>query len=276
MSIWLDYREHKTNHTVEGDLRLLEGVWSPQLRNHRDILVYLPRSYAAAPERRYPVLFMHDGQNLFDAHTSFSGEWGVDKTKEALGQEGIEAIVVGIPNMGEQRLAEYSPFNERRIGAARGDSYVRFILETLKPLVDRDFRTRPEREATGIMGSSMGGLISLYAFFAYPEAFGMVAALSPSLWFAQRAMLAYAAAAPYVPGSIYLDVGSEEGQPTVRNTRDLHRLLLDKGYRENRDLLYVEDEGAGHSEHCWANRLWLPLLFLLHDLCLGPGHPLAV
>src|SRR5512139_2503958 len=146
---------------IVGHVRVISDVRSPQLGNTRDIHVYLPPSYRASG-RHYPVVYMHDGQNLFDPETSFSGEWGVDETLERLGPEGVETIVVAIPNMGGARCDEYSPWTDPRAGGGRGDAYLAFIVETLKPRIDLKFRTRREREHTGIMGSSMGGLISLY------------------------------------------------------------------------------------------------------------------
>src|SRR5205085_774096 len=187
---WLEEPIMTYSHTVVGDLRVLEGVSSPQLGNRRDILVHLPFSYRQG-HQRYPVLYMHDGQNLFDEATSFCGEWEVDETMEELRHEGLEAIVVGIPNMGDQRCEEYSPFPNRRFRSVRGAAYLAFLVETVKPLIDHTFRTLPERDHTGIMGSSMGGLISLYAFFRHPEVFGFAGVMSPSLWFARQSIFAY-------------------------------------------------------------------------------------
>ncbi len=136
-------------HTVVGTMKWLRGLESPQLGNRRDILVYLPPSYNRS-QRRYPVIYMHDGQNLFDKATSFGEEWEVDQTLEAASEEGLEAIVVGIPNMGKDRLNEYSPWHDRRHKqGGRGEAYLQFIIHTLKPIIDRDFRTMPGRESTG-------------------------------------------------------------------------------------------------------------------------------
>ena len=192
MSHWLDYQTTKANngHTVVGNLKVLDSLYSPQLDNQRDIFVYLPPSYASS-DRHFPVLYMHDGQNLFDAETSFAGEWQVDESMELLSEEGIEAIVVGIPNAGNDRLDEYSPFAMSNLGGGKGDSYLEFIVQTLKPLIDVDFRTLPDRENTSILGSSMGGLISLYAFFRYPNIFGAAGAMSPAFWFANLVSLVY-------------------------------------------------------------------------------------
>src|SRR5215217_1626799 len=151
-------------HTVVGTMKMLRDVQSPELENVRDLIAYLPPSYGDG-ERRYPVLYMHDGQNLFDQATSFGDEWRVDETMEELAGEGLEAIVIGVPNMGEERCEEYSPFVDAQAGGGCGDDYLEFLVRTVKPLVDRSFRTLPDRENTGIAGSSMGGLISLYGFF---------------------------------------------------------------------------------------------------------------
>lgn len=252
---------------VGGNLYVLDRLHSPQLGNERDILIYLPGSYDLEG-RHYPVVYMHDGQNLFDPRTSYSGEWGVDDALAGLCGEGIEAIVVGIPNMGERRLAEYSPFPDARLGGGDGDDYLTFIAETLKPLIDADFRTRPEREHTGIVGSSMGGLISLYAFFARPDIFGFAGAMSPSLWFGRGAIFAYLEEAAHIPGRIDLDIGTREGDGMVRNTQTLRDLLLAKGYELDRSLRYVEAEGAEHNEAAWGGRLRDEFRFLL-----GPEAP---
>ena len=169
-----------------GTRRVFARVWSPQLENERDIDVFLPPSYART-RRRYPVIYMQDGQNLADPERAFAGTWDLLRALDNLAAQGLEVIVVGIPNSGAERLREYSPFADARHGGGGGDAYLAFVERTLKPLIDRRVRTRPEREATGIFGSSMGGLISLYAFFRAPETFGFVGAMSPSLWFGGRA-----------------------------------------------------------------------------------------
>ncbi|HKP74206.1 MAG TPA: alpha/beta hydrolase-fold protein [Longimicrobiaceae bacterium] len=260
---WKDYEMlAEEGHTVVGTVMVLEGVESPQLGNRRDLLVYLPPSYARG-DRRYPVIYMHDGQNLFDRATSFGEEWEVDQTLEAASGEGLEAIVVGIPNT-EARLDEYSPFHDRGHGqGGRGDDYLRFIVETVKPIVDRDFRTRPEREATGIAGSSMGGLISLYAFFACPQTFGFAGVMSPALWFGARGIFGYVRERPFTPGRIYLDIGTNEGGEALNDARKMKSLLEEKGYRTGRDLLFYVEMGGRHNERAWARRLKHVLRFLL-------------
>ena len=280
MASWQAYRKWKRDrlNTTVGNIQVREKVWSPQLANSRHLFVYLPPSYEGE-EKRYPVLYMHDGQNLFDKSTSFAGEWNVDETMEQLSREGIEAIVVGIPNRGVRRLAEYSPFRDRHHGLGRGDRYLAFVEETVKPLIDRDFRTLPDRKHTGVMGSSMGGLLSLYAFFSRPHLFGFVGAMSPSIWYAGKAIFPFVRRAPYVPGRIYIDVGTREYGGSVAEKeartrsrryygqiRRMKRILVQKGYRLRSELLVVEDKWAAHHEPAWARRLPDALRFLLKEV----------
>jgi predicted alpha/beta superfamily hydrolase len=265
MAEWQSYPRHDDgrHHTVDGTVKLLPELHSPQLDNTRDILVYLPPSYDEGG-RHYPVIYMHDGQNLFDDATSFSGEWMVDQTLEEAGRtDGLEAIVVGIPNMGAERLNEYSPWNDPRYGGGMGDAYLDFIVHTVRPIIDRDFRTLRDRYGTGIAGSSMGGLISLYGFFRHPEVFGFAGIMSPALWFGRGAIYDYVKQAPYVSGKIYLDVGTREGPRELVDVRRMRDLLCERGYCPGQDLLYVEEKGAAHCEQAWAGRLRQELEFLL-------------
>jgi len=263
--------------------RTLKHVWSPQRRNRRDVDVYLPASYRRGGSRRYPVVYMQDGQNLSDPATAFAGTWDLEPTLERLAARGLEIIVVGVHHAGEQRLEEYSPFPDRRYGGGAGESYLSFLVDTLKPRIDRSFRTRRECDDTAILGSSMGALISLYAFFRHPSVFGRAAVISPSVWCAQGAILDYIAAGKAPGGRIYLDVGMREGSNSARNARNLARLLVRKGLRrdtrtkrttfaapvERRTkrpsslVRYVEDAGGGHQEAAWAYRLEGALDFLL-------------
>lgn len=280
---WHDYHTHygyDNGHGVSGIVRVAPAVRSPQLGNSRDLLVYLPPSYHHTT-RRYPVIYMHDGQNLFDNATSFAGEWGVDETMEQLGHhEGLEAIIVGIPNAGPQRLAEYTPFRDAHLGGGRGERYLAFIVETIKPLIDHDFRTLPDRRYTGVMGSSLGGLISLYAFFRHPAVFGFAGVMSPSLWFAHEAIFGTVEHAAYYPGKLYLDAGTRElgEQPSggllhratasrryYASVRRMKAVLVRKGYRPMRDLMHVEEQWAGHGESSWGRRLPPALRFLLSE-----------
>ena len=281
-TIWHDYHTvygHQS-HSVSGTIKVAQNIQSPQLGNQRQLLVYLPPSYNIDSNRNYPVLYMQDGQNLFDTATSFAGEWGVDEAMEKLAQqEGLEAIVVGIPNSGRTRLAEYSPFPDSQLGGGLGDKYLSFVVHTAKPLIDRDFRTLPDQPNCGIMGSSMGGLISLYAFFHCPDLFGFAGAMSPSLWFGHGRIFTYVRDAVYHPGKIYLDVGTREhgddwsgifmrrtrSRQSYAQVRHLKRILVNKGYRPIHDLLHIEEKWANHNEAAWRRRLPKALHFFIKN-----------
>lgn len=241
---------------------IIRDVRSEQLDNTRDILVYLPPAYHESTEP-FPVLYMHDGQNLFDPATSFAGAWGVHEAVASAEGAGPRVIVVGIPNVGPERLREYSPWDDAEHGEGLGDAYVDFVLDTVKPLVDERYRTRRDVEGTGIAGSSMGALISLYAFFRQPARFGFVGALSPALWYAEHAAFRHVEEAAFVPGRIYMDVGLAEGENAVNDARAMRDLLVDKGYREGQELRWVEDEAGEHNEAAWGRRLRDALPFLL-------------
>lgn len=245
--------------------RVLKHVWSPQLDNARDIDIYLPPSYPRT-RRRYPVVYMQDGQNLADSERAFAGTWNLESGIHELASRGIEAIIVGVPNMREARIREYSPFYDHRHGGGDGDAYLAFIERTVKPLVDRRFRTRPERDATGMFGSSMGALISLYAFFRAPETFGFTGAMSPSIWFASRGILPYIEKSGAPPGRIYLDIGTHEGASTLRDVMHLVRVLERKGYLERETLVFTEEAGGHHDEAHWGRRLIPALEFLLRPI----------
>ncbi|MGQ0600663.1 MAG: alpha/beta hydrolase [Anaerolineales bacterium] len=254
---WHPYTVQPGHNTVHGNLQVTLNFHSPQLGNQRTVLVYLPPSYHDSGVR-YPVLYMQDGQNLFDATTAFGGvEWQVDETMEQLAAEGLEAIVVGLHHAGNDRLAEYNPFPFGR-WVGRGEQYLDFLVHTVKPMIDSTFNTEPGRQTTGILGSSMGGLISLYAFFRYPHIFGLAGVMSPSLWLAQSAIYDYVRSQPYSDGKIYLDHGTREA-----SAKPMRDLLREKGYRLRHNLKYVAEKGARHTEWAWAKRLPEALRFLL-------------
>ena len=238
-------------------------IWSPQFRNRRAVDVYLPESYGEG-RRRYPVVYMQDGQNLSDPSVAFGGKtWRLDDGLPWLAERGIEPIVVGIWNT-PGRLAEYSPFPDAKHGGGDGDRYARFLIDTIKPRIDGAFRTRKDRESTVVAGSSMGGLISLYAFFRRPSPFGAAAVLSPSVWFGGGEVLNFVERARTTRGRLYVDVGTAEGAETLRNARALNRALRRKGYGKD-TLWYLESPGAQHREEDWAWRIPQALEFLLRQ-----------
>ncbi len=173
-----------TNHTAAENVTVMdEDFYMPQFDRYRRIWLYLPPNYDSV-EDHFPVLYMHDGQNLFDAATSFAGEWEVDETLNQMYEEGkIVPIVVGIDNGGVDRIDEYTPWPNQQYGGGDGDLYAQFIVETLKPYIDENYRTITDRVQTGVMGSSLGGLISHYIAIKYQDVFGLSGIFSPSYWF---------------------------------------------------------------------------------------------
>jgi len=259
--------------------RTWRGVWSPQLKNRREVDVYLPDSYRGG-NRHYPVVYVQDGQNLSDREKAFAGTWQIERALAELAARDLEPIIVGIHHAGRRRLLEYSAYPDRRHGGGDADLYLAFLVDTLKPRIDRFFRTRREREATAILGSSMGGLLSLYGFFRYPSVFGRAGVMSPAIWYGQAAILDFIAEAQAPTGRLYVDVGTAEGAGTLRDARRLGRLLVRKGSTGERRgrgqpvsasrratdralLGYLEDQGGRHSEGDWARRLGPALEFLL-------------
>ena len=256
------------SHTLTGTFRVHKAFSSRYVSESRNIIVYLPPGYNENLAR-YPVFYMHDGQNLFDASTAFLGnEWGVDEVAEALIAEGaIEpVIIVGIYNTEMKRLAEYTPVRNQRGAGGQARQYGRLIVEELKPFIDNEYRTLPDRSNTALGGSSLGGLASLYLGLRHSSTFGKLAVMSPSVWWANRAILREVNRLGKKPETkIWLDIGTCEGdnpQACVRNVRDLRDALLSKGWRLGRDLRFVEDEGAGHDEKAWGFRMRDVLTFL--------------
>ena len=261
---WRDYVEEVGvgEHTVTGNVTTFKML-IPQLNRTRRIWVYLPPDYGKS-KRRYPVLYTFDGQNLFDRATSFAGEWGVDEALERLYKEqNFSLIVVGIDNGGDRRIDEYAPWvNEEYGRGGEGDVMVRFIVETLKPYVDSHYRTLPNE--TGIMGSSLGGLMAIYAGFAYPETFKYVGAMSSAFWFNPE-IYDFVKNTPKRPEKIYIDWGTLEGSDPsemIETNERMVEILKGKGYVEGENLMVVEDEGATHNEYYWGKRFPKAVLWL--------------
>ncbi len=257
------------HHTLTGHFEHLKSFQSRFLKSARDIIVYLPPSYDASDSIRYPVLYMNDGQNLFDAATAFGGnEWGLDEAAERLirAHEVQPLIIVGIYNTGMERLAEYTHVKDRRGRGGRARAYGKLLVNELKPLIDREFRTMADCANTGIGGSSLGGLVSLYLGLQHPEIFGKLLVMSPSVWWANRAILKEVAKIRHATRQrIWLDIGTkEDSSPEIvlAQVRELRETLLDKGWTLGEDLLFTEDEGGGHNEWAWGQRAPSALKFL--------------
>jgi predicted alpha/beta superfamily hydrolase len=249
-----------------GQLRKHDRFRSRYLRNQRDIIIYLPPGYDEQLDRRFPVLYLHDGQNLFDGATAFNGQdWHVGQTADYTISAGLvePLIIVGIYNTGKGRILEYTPTKVPRLGGGRADRYAKFLIDEIKPFVDRDYRTQFEAPRTGIGGSSLGGLVSIYLGLKFSHVFGKIAALSPSVWWNQRVIHRFAAAAPIEPRPrIWLDIGTREGPRIVEDVERFRDVLLAKGWRYDRDLHYERVEGAEHNEAAWAARVGPFLRFL--------------
>ena len=227
---------------------LAERLAMPGLGRERTLRLYLPPSYAASPQRRYPVIYMHDAQNLFDDATSFVGERGVDETMNQLARShGFEAIVVGIDHGGDRRTQELLPWPHPRFPLAEGDAYIAFLVEVVKPFIDSRYRTRPEASATALAGSSLGGLISQVALHRHPNVFGRAAVFSPAYWVAPQ-IDALARDRP-LPASarVYLYAGDSEDDEMLPMLRRVDALLA----QGNAALRLQVVAGAKHNEAAW-------------------------
>ncbi|MFK7748791.1 MAG: alpha/beta hydrolase, partial [Kordia sp.] len=262
---WSNGNANETNATKQPNVETFaENFEIPQLNKTRKILVYLPPNYANS-KASYPVLYIHDGQNVFDKATSYSGEWEVDETLNKLHQtHGLDIIVVSIDNS-EERMQEYTAWEHEKYGSPQGKQYVEFIAKTLKPAIDQKYRTKTAAKDTGIMGSSMGGLISHYATFAHPDVFGKAGIFSPSFWFSTdtfsftRNNLAKAK-----NSKLYYLMGEKEGENMVDNLNDMLQLLSKNSFPKDNFNAKFSPNGT-HSEAFWRSELKTALLWLFAE-----------
>ncbi|AWA30229.1 alpha-mannosidase [Flavobacterium magnum] len=236
------------------------SIDAPQLHVAKKIWVYLPKSYADNPKKRYQVMYMHDAQNLFDKKTAFAGEWEVDETLDRLN---ANVIVIGIEHGNDKRIDELTPFKNEKYGGGNADAYLDFIVTTLKPYVDKTYRTKTSAKHTTIFGSSLGGLVSFYAVLKYPSVFGKAGVFSPSFWFSED-IYKMMESAPKTKAKIYLLCGDSESKEidVVADVNKMHRLL-----DENRCYcLHLTEKvivrGGEHNEKLWREHfekayLWL-------------------
>ncbi|TFW16316.1 alpha/beta hydrolase-fold protein [Duganella callida] len=243
---------------ASGTLRIVDNFASPQLGNSRKLRIYLPPGYDTNPRQRYPVLYMHDGQNLFDARSAAYGvAWDINAAMDKLIAAGAiaPAIVVGIDNAGEQRIAEYTPCCDPKYGGGKLDAYAAFIVDTVKPWADANLRTLPERDHTAVMGSSLGGIASVYMAQKYPQVFSKAGGVSSSFWWNEQMFIKQPPA--HLPVSLYIDAGTDNDG--LEDTRKMRDALLAQGFRLGEDLYYHEAAGGSHNEKSWAARAHLPL-----------------
>lgn len=249
-----------------GRLERIHGFESEILGNTRDVTIYLPPNYDDRTEQRYPVLYMQDGQNLFDAERAYipGQHWKLKEAADtAIGERtATPMIIVAVDHAGAARMDEYTPVQDaKHKGGGRADDYTRMLIEELKPVIDEGFRTLPDAANTGIAGSSLGGLVSLHAAMTHPEVFGRIAAMSPSVWWANRAILdeidKFHGPAP----RMWADTGGREGLEALQNVRELRDRITAKGWGQE-VFRYYEDRRADHSERAWERRVRTVLEFL--------------
>jgi predicted alpha/beta superfamily hydrolase len=246
---WQDnFAVPEKQHTASPQVHIISDKFEiPQLGRQRRIWIYLPAGYASS-HKKYPVIYMHDGQNLFDAYTSAYGEWGIDEILDKLPAK-QECIVVGIDHGGEYRITEYDPYDSK-YGKGRGDDYVDFLVKTLKPYIDAHYRTKAGASNTTIAGSSMGGLISMYAALKYPDIFGNAGVFSPAFWIAPEIyQLAKQKDLP-AKSRFYFVCGDAEGPGVVDDMQKMADIIRSKGKNENRAPVVIV-KGAVHNEKQW-------------------------
>jgi predicted alpha/beta superfamily hydrolase len=259
---WHPYRS-PDGALLDRRLHHLPDLYSPQLGNRRDIVVFIPG--VRNPDKRSPppILYAHDGQNLFHKATSYAGSWRALEAMDALATRGQQAILVGVANTGRSRYLEYSPLITRQGQTSRADLYLDFLVDTVITEVEGHFGLEIPATRRGLIGSSLGGLISLYGYFARPDTFSLCGALSPSLQIAPERILRFAERAARTPGKIHLDVGTRETSRPRRhfnsrhygaNVTQMRNLLRRKGYT-TKNLQFLREKRGIHHESAWARRL---------------------
>ena len=232
---------------------------APQLNGKRKIWIYLPLNYQKS-KANYPVIYMHDGQNLFDEKTAYAGVWAIDKTLDELK---ANVIVVGIANGGDKRMEELTPFPNAKHGGGLGDKYLDFLVNNLKPYIDKNYRTKTNAKNTGIFGSSLGGLISFYAALKYPEVFGKVGCFSPSFWFNRQEIFDLVKSNKNFKTKIYFLCGDNEGDDDMlKDLNAIEQLINTKRCECKKLNKKVIIKNGQHNEKLWREGfknayLWL-------------------
>jgi predicted alpha/beta superfamily hydrolase len=244
-----DYPDKPKPNTATAQVKIIDSAFLiPQLGRTRRIWIYLPKSYAKS-KKTYPVLYMHDGQNLFNVQTAPYGEWGVDEALDSLQEiTKKEAIVVGIDHGGDKRMSEYNPYDHARFGKGEGDKYVAFLAQTLKPYIDKKYRTQKEAASTYVAGSSMGGLISLYALMKYPTIFGGAGVFSPAFWTAPSIFDDVKKVTWTTRPKFFFYAGGKEGESMVPDMEKMARTIESKGSYYTRTIISPLNK---HNEEAW-------------------------
>jgi predicted alpha/beta superfamily hydrolase len=246
---WQDnFPKPERKHTASANVHIMDEKFDiPQLGRQRRVWIYLPVDYSTSG-KKYPVMYMHDGQNLFDDYTSGYGEWGVDEIMDKMPAKD-QCIIVGIDHGGQYRISEYDPY-DTKYGKGQGDAYVDFLVKNLKPYIDAHYRTKKDPQNTTITGSSMGGLISLYALLKYPDVFGNAGVFSPAFWLSPD-LFQYAEKAELEKYSrMYFVCGGSESDTMVPDMKKMVDIIRAKGLnKQNTPEIVVE--GAKHNEKQW-------------------------
>lgn len=232
-------------------------IEAPQLKTTKKIWIYLPEDYSATA-KKYSVIYMHDAQNLFDSKTAYSGEWNVDEKLDSLK---AHVIVVGIEHGNDKRIDELTPFKNEKYGGGNADNYLDFIVKTLKPYIDKNYRTKPKAKNTIIMGSSLGGLVSYYATLKYPETFGKAGVFSPSFWFSND-IYTLTEKAPKIKTKIYFLCGDKESDDMVKDMTKMERLLDTKRCYCLHLTKSKIVKGGEHNEKLWRDGFVKAVLWL--------------
>ena len=251
-------------HTATENVKIISEKFEiPQLKTTRRIWIYLPKDYEKS-NKKYEVMYLQDAQTLFDDATSYAGEWQVDETLNKIFEKtGKSLIVVGIDNGGEKRIEELSPYKNAKYGGGNGDNYVKFIVETLKPFIDKNYRTKPQRKFTTIGGSSLGSLISVYAAVKYPETFGKVLAFSSAFWFNAKELNEFISSSKVnlKQQKYYFIQGKHEDEDMEEQTKRVIENLKSKNVKPKNIFLKIDEDGK-HNEMYWRREfegavLWL-------------------
>lgn len=235
-------------------------IEAPQLQTSKKIWVYLPKNYLTS-QKKYPVIYMHDAQNLFDAKTSFAGEWNIDEKLDSLN---AQVIVVGIEHGKEKRIEELTPFKNAKYGGGKTNDYLEFIVKTLKPQIDKTYRTKVKNRNTIIIGSSLGGLTSFYATLKYPEVFGKSAVFSPAFWINRKEIFELAEKTKKLKTKYYFLCGDQEGDDTsmVDDLNKMEHLINTKRcYYQNLNEKKIV-KGGKHNEKLWRDGFVEAILWL--------------
>ncbi len=269
------WEEKGGNHTAAGNVHIVnETFYMPQLGRARRIWIYLPPDYEST-SKQYPVVYMHDGQNLFDAFYSFAGEWKIDESiNELFDNNDYGAIVVGIDNGGNQRINEYSPWIKPGYGGGDGELYAEFIVNTLKPFIDSNYRTYTGREYTAIAGSSMGANISMYTGIEYQEVFSKVGIFSPAFWFTDSIYLHVSEEGLHHEMRFYFVAGDNESADMIEDMMSMVDILVAEGAASD-DLRLLHHADGAHSEWYWAREYPAAYEWLFNGLILN-NHPLRI